>query len=173
MSSCVYIQYKNGTAEMGTKESQELWNSLNASCKPIECFLDNTVVLGDDITQYRVPKRVLEKSGRVLDIVSPKDRFSCCFTKAYRKYHTGTGSLLQTTEPFQDAPICRDMKNLLSLNLRYFTSNEMKRLHGFPESFTFPDEVNENQRAKLVGNSLSVTVVAELLRYLLGWFVCW
>lgn len=170
--SCHYIEYKNGTAEMGTKESQELWNSMNASCAPLSSFLDNEVVLGKDITQYRVPRRVLEKSGRILDIVSPTDHYSCCFTKAYRKYQTGTGSVLQTEEPYQQAPICRDVDNLLKLGLRYFTSSEMKRLHGFPESFGFPDEVNENQRAKLVGNSLSVSVVAELLRYLFQLRVC-
>lgn len=157
---------------MGTKESQELWNSMNANCAPLSSFLDNEVVLGKDITQYRVPRRVLEKSGRILDIVSPTDHYSCCFTKAYRKYQTGTGSVLQTEEPYQQAPICRDVDNLLKLGLRYFTSSEMKRLHGFPESFGFPDEVNENQRAKLVGNSLSVSVVAELLRYLFQSRVC-
>lgn len=146
------IAYKNGTAEMGTKESQELWNELNAKCKPLRDYLDSVLEIGTDITPFLVPDRILQKSGSNLDIVSPDDKFSCCFTKSYRKYHTGTGSLLQTVEPYQKAPIERSIENLRSLRLRYFSGMEMKRIHGFPESFTFPEEMNENQRVKLVGN---------------------
>ena len=142
--NCVNIVYKNGTAEMGTKESQELWNSLNSKCLCISEFLDDETVLGSDISEHLVKRQVLEKSGHSLDIVSPDDKFSCCFTKAYRKYNIGTGSILQTHLPYQSAPIARDVDNLLSLKLRYFTGSEMKRLHGFPETFTFPDSMSES-----------------------------
>ncbi|KAK8800866.1 hypothetical protein WA588_001697 [Blastocystis sp. NMH] len=162
--TCTNIIYKNGTAEMGTKESHELWNSLNSKCRPLRDFLDNPIVLGNDLTPHLVKQSILQKSGNHLDIVTPDDRYSCCFTKAYRKYHTGTGSLLQTATPYQMPPVARDLENLKSLKLRYFTGTEMKRLHGFPEDFGFPDDLPETQRAKL---SLSVTVVAALLEYLL------
>lgn len=151
-SECVNIVYKNGTAEMGTKESQELWMQLNSQCKPLKDFLDDEVRLGRDITPHLLKKTILQKSGRTLDIVTPEDKFSCCFTKAYRKYHTGTGSVLQTCSPYQEPPIARDVENLMTLGLRYFTGSEMKRLHGFPETFTFPDSMSESQQAKLVGN---------------------
>ena len=152
VARCSSIVYKNGTAEMGTKESQDFWNTMNARCKPIRDFLDSILDIGTDVTPYLVPDRVLQKSGKTLDIVSPDDRFSCCFTKSYRKYHTGTGSLLQTAEPYQAAPVERSIDNLRSLRLRYFSGMEMQRIHGFPESFSFPEDMGENQRAKLVGN---------------------
>lgn len=176
--NCVNIVYQNGTAEMGTKESQELWNSLNSQCKCIREFLDNEITLGQDLTPHLLKKQVLQKSGKTLDIVTPDDKYSCCFTKAYRKYHTGTGSVLQTVQPYQEPPVSRDIDNLLSLHLRYFTGSEMKRLHGFPDSFTFPDDMTENQRAKLVGNisflllELSFSSFCRVL--VLQWLLlCW
>ena len=137
---------------MGTKESQELWSSLNSNCKTIQEFLDDEQTMGKNYSSFFLTKETLEKSGNILDIVTPDDKFSCCFTKAYRKFNRGTGSVLQTQTPYQQPPIARDINNLLSLKLRYFTGNEMKRLLGFPESFTFPDSMSEKQRTKLAGN---------------------
>jgi tRNA (cytosine38-C5)-methyltransferase len=50
--------------------------------------------------------------------------------------------------------------------LRYFTPREVANLHSFPPSFAFPSHVTLRQRYALLGNSLSVAVVADLLRYL-------
>ena len=148
--TCVNITYKSGTAEMGTKESHDLWNSLNTKCKPLSEFLDSPMQLGTDLTPFLVKQSVLQKSGPHLDIVTPNDKYSCCFTKAYRKYHRGTGSLLQTTIPYQLPPVSRDLDNLMSLKLRYFTGTEMKRLHGFPEDFGFPDDMPPNGTQKIL-----------------------
>ena len=63
-------------------------------------------------------------------------------------------------------------------SLRYFTPAELLRLHGFPEGFSFGPIagvdaegdgacLTPRQCWKLVGNSVSVVVVAELLRALL------
>jgi hypothetical protein len=54
-----------------------------------------------------------------------------------------------------------------SLGLRYFTPREIANLHSFPQHFTFPPGVSFRQQCALLGNSLSVAVVAHLLRYLL------
>ena len=43
----------------------------------------------------------------------------------------------------------------------------MANLHGFPPHFGFPPEVSTRKQYELLGNSLSVQVVATLLRYLL------
>jgi tRNA (cytosine38-C5)-methyltransferase len=51
--------------------------------------------------------------------------------------------------------------------LRYFTPREVARLHGFPDSFGFPEGTGERQKYQQLGNSLNVLVVARLLRYLL------
>jgi tRNA (cytosine38-C5)-methyltransferase len=51
--------------------------------------------------------------------------------------------------------------------LRYLTPSEIARLHGFPDQLVFPDHVTRLQRYALLGNSLSVDVVARLLEHLL------
>ncbi|CDJ59053.1 DNA methyltransferase 2, putative [Eimeria maxima] len=51
--------------------------------------------------------------------------------------------------------------------IRFFSSRELLRLHGFPESFAFPSSLPFRKRAALVGNSVNVKVVALLLEYLL------
>lgn len=56
---------------------------------------------------------------------------------------------------------------LKQLHLRYFTPREVANLHSFPSSFSFPPHVTTKQQYALLGNSLSVAVVADLLTYLL------
>eukprot|EP00958_Prasinococcus_capsulatus_P000772 scaffold55_cov401-Prasinococcus_capsulatus_cf.AAC.2 len=53
-------------------------------------------------------------------------------------------------------------------SIRYFTPREVANLHAFPKSFSFPSDVSKRQRYALLGNSLSVDVVACLLQYLLS-----
>lgn len=50
------------------------------------------------------------------------------------------------------------------LKLRFFTPKEVARLMSFPEGFTFPESVNEKQQYKLLGNSINVSVVSELIK---------
>ena len=57
--------------------------------------------------------------------------------------------------------------DLRQLGVRYFTPAEVAALHSFPTSFSFPQHVTLRQRYALLGNSLSASVVAALLRYLL------
>ena len=56
---------------------------------------------------------------------------------------------------------------LQQLHLRYFTPREVANLHSFPSTFSFPPHVTIKQQYALLGNSLSVAVVADLLTYLL------
>lgn len=56
---------------------------------------------------------------------------------------------------------------LQRLQLRYFTPREVANLHSFPDSFSFPAHVTRRQQYALLGNSLSVAVVADLLMYML------
>lgn len=64
-------------------------------------------------------------------------------------------------------PIPRDLKHLQSLRLRYFSPREVSLLLGFPRDLEFPGELTPRQMYALLGNSLSVTVVAQLLAHLL------
>ena len=43
----------------------------------------------------------------------------------------------------------------------------MANVHAFPPSFCFPAAMSERHRRRLVGNSLNVLVVAELINFML------
>lgn len=53
------------------------------------------------------------------------------------------------------------------LGIRYFTPIEIARFHSFPADYRFPPSLTVKQCYQLLGNSLSVAVVADLLRYML------
>ena len=50
--------------------------------------------------------------------------------------------------------------------MRYFSPREMLSLHGFPRNFAFPPDLGDRACWRLIGNSLNVVVVAELLHFL-------
>ncbi|KAH9608124.1 hypothetical protein KSS87_001055 [Heliosperma pusillum] len=52
--------------------------------------------------------------------------------------------------------------------LRYFTPREVANLHSFPKEFGFPDHISIRHRYALLGNSLSIAVVAPLIKYLVS-----
>ena len=47
--------------------------------------------------------------------------------------------------------------------IRFFTVKELLALHGYPSGFTFPESYNIRECFCLVGNSVSVDVIAELV----------
>ncbi|XP_019424700.1 PREDICTED: tRNA (cytosine-5-)-methyltransferase isoform X1 [Lupinus angustifolius] len=160
--------------------SQEDGLKLFQSCQPIENFLELkntgndidvesvTSVTGlsndvecDSLDQYYVPSSLVERWGSAMDVVYLDSKRCCCFTKSYYRYVKGTGSLLATVEPKK-----RDKASLKEQRLRYFTPREVANLHSFPEDFEFPEHISLRQRYALLGNSLSIAVVAPLLNYL-------
>lgn len=169
--------------------SQATSDKLLLSCEPICRFLDNSnhqnefsfcddssihreVALEknkdvdeqdiDSFNQYLVPSSLIDRWGSAMDIVYPDSRRCCCFTKSYYRYVKGTGSLLA---PFE-AERMGKAHSLKEQNLRYFTPREVANLHSFPEDFRFPQHIGLRQRYALLGNSLSIAVVAPLLGYL-------
>ncbi|XP_073285341.1 tRNA (cytosine(38)-C(5))-methyltransferase 2 isoform X1 [Primulina huaijiensis] len=163
---------------MVTSEGVELngyWEKLLENCRPIEDFLDLKNCVSDaeeskegkrpfnnHLKQYYVPSALIERWGSAMDIVFPESRRCCCFTKSYFRYVKGTGSLLATVPGM----VKDQISSLQDLSLRYFTPREVANLHSFPEDFKFPPHVSLRQRYALLGNSLSVGVVAQLLCYL-------
>ncbi|RAL44259.1 hypothetical protein DM860_015619 [Cuscuta australis] len=171
-------------------QSQEYWEELLQHCQPIENFLEwkssanecksklfcslaannsenadsddaDNGLDSDFSNEYVVPTSLVDRWGDAMDIVFPYSKRCCCFTKSYYRYVKGTGSLLATKQG--------NIKNKASLKdlcLRYFTPREVANLHSFPADFKFPQHVSLRQRYALFGNSLSVGVVAPLLRYL-------
>ncbi|KAI8927577.1 S-adenosyl-L-methionine-dependent methyltransferase [Entophlyctis helioformis] len=133
-----------------------------------------------DDTPFVVAEQVLLKSaGFRFDLVKPSDRRSACFTKAYGSHHIfASGSFLQTAKLDDEIDVADGPAVVLS-RPRFFTPTEIARLHGFPvdlrvdpasgstaHGFAFPATTKQSQQFKLLGNSLSVDVVAHLLRFL-------
>ena len=69
--------------------------------------------------------------------------------------------------PGRELPDEKSLDELLPLELRFLADREIASLHGFPASFCFPPSVSRKKRYQLLGNSLSVQVVARLLEHLL------
>ncbi|KAJ3113972.1 C-5 cytosine-specific DNA methylase [Physocladia obscura] len=53
-----------------------------------------------------------------------------------------------------------------ALRLRYFSVKEVAWLQGFPEWYSFPETLTQEQGWKLLGNSINVKIVMGLLEYL-------
>ncbi|XP_050230974.1 tRNA (cytosine(38)-C(5))-methyltransferase 2 [Mercurialis annua] len=175
------VAYFDGAVTDGHDQPPENWDKLLQSCEPLESFLEfknssnqlNTEIEFGNLEntyernmstmdQYYVPSNLIERWGSAMDIVYPDSKRCCCFTKSYYRYVKGTGSLLSTIEP----KIKGKTSSLKEQGLRYFTPREVANLHSFPEDFDFPQHISLRQRYALLGNSLSIAVVAPLLCYL-------
>ncbi|XP_069067649.1 tRNA (cytosine(38)-C(5))-methyltransferase [Pleurodeles waltl] len=155
--------------ELERKQSQD----TDVSVCMLEDYLEDNL---QDLSQYLLTSKSLLRYALILDIVKPSCRRSTCFTKGYGHYVEGTGSVLQTAKDveidsafraLETLPEEEKLANLSSLKLRYFTPREIANLHGFPQSFDFPDKVTVRQRYRLLGNSLNVHIVAQLISRLL------
>ncbi|CAG8719051.1 4745_t:CDS:2, partial [Dentiscutata erythropus] len=133
---------------------------------PIEKYLK---IIDDD--RYSIPSKVLLKYGKLfgnLRLISLFNIYGYCH------YVEGTGSILQMNEELDAFQLFRqqlssnDMLASLSLlRLRYFTEQEISQIMGFPKEFLFPDEITLKQRYRVLGNSININVVSELIKYLL------
>ena len=56
---------------------------------------------------------------------------------------------------------------LIPLELRFFTPREIANLMCFPHDFKFPSDLADKHIYKLLGNSVNVLVITNLLRHLL------
>ncbi|XP_061037532.1 tRNA (cytosine(38)-C(5))-methyltransferase isoform X1 [Eubalaena glacialis] len=162
------ILFKLETAgEIDRKHQQD----SDLSVRMLRDFLEDDI----DMNSYFLPPESLLRYALLLDIVQPTSRRSTCFTKGYGRYIEGTGSVLQTTEDVQIENIYKSLTNLsqeekitrlLMLQLRFFTPKEIANLLGFPPEFGFPEKTTVKQRYRLLGNSLNVHVVAQLIKIL-------
>eukprot|EP00058_Branchiostoma_floridae_P007507 XP_002592995.1 hypothetical protein BRAFLDRAFT_275730 [Branchiostoma floridae] len=120
--------------------------------------------------------KLLDRYWKVLDIVTPSSRRSCCFTKAYGHYVEGTGSVLfsqtdiDAKDIFTKVSKSEDQSERLDLlhqlKMRFFSPREVASLHCLPPEFTFPQATTTKQRYRVLGNSLNAHVVAELFKLL-------
>ncbi|TFK91533.1 S-adenosyl-L-methionine-dependent methyltransferase [Polyporus arcularius HHB13444] len=158
--------------------------SVEGEVAELRDFLDEDA--GVDPHPHAIPERVLEKWGRLFDIVLPSARRTCCFTRGYTNLVERAGSVLQmneeldttrTFDAFLEAQRAGDdeaVRLLRPLRLRYFTPTELLRLFAFlphpadtpSDMFTWPADISSKTKYKLIGNSVNVRVVTELINYL-------
>ena len=126
----------------------------------------------EEETDLMVPVDVLTRYSCLLDIVREDSTGCCCFTKAYRHYVEGTGSVIQCDKEeslekaFQEylSTGKKSIESIVKLRLRYFSPTEIAGLLWFPAQFHFPADVTMKQQYQLLGNSLNVYVVSALLK---------
>lgn len=175
----IYARYSSGNSAdcISTHCHVDDINSCSAQARSKEQKLSE--VKNGKFSCFKVPDSLIDRWGDAFDVVNPDSKRCCCFTKSYGRFVKGTGSFLATEKYIENGsehsidqfsePVCSKDKSLLkNLGLRYFTPREIANLHSFPQNFCFPDHVSLKQRYALLGNSLSVAVVASLLRYLLS-----
>lgn len=140
--------------------------------------------------RMHVPDKILSRYAWQFDIVHPESMNSICFTKAYTHYVDGTGSIFcpcakllvqQTFDKLKLDPTLETVNELKKLDLQYFTPLEVAKLMCFPisdddddenvvekcDKFSFPKLTTNRQRYRLLGNSINVYVVSELIKLLL------
>eukprot|EP01063_Lacrimia_lanifica_P013655 TRINITY_DN20282_c0_g1_i1.p1 TRINITY_DN20282_c0_g1~~TRINITY_DN20282_c0_g1_i1.p1 ORF type:complete len:383 (+),score=136.75 TRINITY_DN20282_c0_g1_i1:82-1230(+) len=119
---------------------------------------------------------------RLMDVVFPGSTGSMCFTKGYPRFVEGTGSMLCHGAPdkaavkaaiagrdAQPEPCPAGASALLPLQIRYFAPREIADLMCFPARFRFHPDATLTQQYRLLGNSVCVAVVTDVLEELLKW----
>lgn len=134
-------------------------------------------IIEDNVSdKYLIPDKLLKRAN-IFDICYKDSRRSCCFTKAYTHYVEGTGSVftnesLETVEKYYKQANTHEMgstefvRALKELRLRFFTPKEVSLLMAFPTDYEFPKNISTKQCYRLLGNSVNVKVISELLKIL-------
>ncbi|KAF8640340.1 hypothetical protein AX17_000012 [Amanita inopinata Kibby_2008] len=161
-------------------------DDADTAVNEIRQYMDDD--LGDE-HPFIIPDRVLQKWGRLFDIVLPSSKRTCCFTRGYSQLVERSGSIIQTNEELNTTAIFDEflasqatgdanaVELLRPLKLRYFTPSELLRIFDFEKSttnshgkeerpFQWPDTVTIKNKYRLIGNSVNTRVVMELLNYL-------
>ncbi|XP_067342967.1 tRNA (cytosine(38)-C(5))-methyltransferase isoform X2 [Channa argus] len=161
--------------ETTVEVQRKMKQNNDQSLRMIQDFLEPEMEVNMEL--FLLPPKTLQRYALILDIVRPTCRRSTCFTKGYGRYVEGTGSVLQCcmdTEVhhiYNGLDQCSEaekLEQLSKLKLRYFTPREVSNLMGFPQTFSFPEEIPIKQLYKVLGNSLNVMVVARLLQLLVS-----
>lgn len=153
-------------------------NTLPSITHPMECYpIEDILQENNDLKDFYLPEKVLKKYVKVVDVCYKNSRRSCCFTKGYGRYVEGTGSVFTNLDENQANNIFKQLETLdedsldyfhlvKNLQLRYFTPKEICRLMYFPETYSFPDNITNKQKYMVLGNSINVKIVSELIKLL-------
>jgi len=127
---------------------------LCASLKPLRPIVKSlhvkklTGFLKEPQEPFLLPKDVLEKfkdGFRIIDC-NDENSYSTCFTSSYGKSWMHSGAYLTCKE-----------------DVRLFEPNEIASLMGFGNDFAFPKTLTKRQCYKLIGNSLNVYALKDIL----------
>lgn len=139
--------------------------------KPISNYIET--LSEEELKEYLIKDNVFDKDwANDLPIASALDTVTRCFTAGYaRQLHKSTGSLLllddNRSQPLSQLPLDRSNMLLYKGSLRRFTPSEIAAIFGFPKSMKFPQHLSLQNKYKLIGNSVNVSVISILLQYLL------
>lgn len=101
----------------------------------------------------KLPDQEFKKYGRSLDILEGNENdYAICFTRGYGRSMKAAGSYIRLADG----------------GARHFAPREILNLLGFPENFSFPDEMSLSMRWKLAGNSVSIHCLEHVLLSTLG-----
>lgn len=109
---------------------------------PLSEYLDPSP--GPDLA---VDRESMEKHKEGMSIVAP-DGTTACFARSYGRKILQSGSYMMTGK-----------------TLRRFSPGEIQRFLHLPSRFRFPETMKRLDRYRLLGNSVNVAVVRELLRH--------
>lgn len=167
-------------AELGSKRwsqcasrdtvSSELPKSDNYSHTGRRRVADYLIHEHNSDVSFLVPPEVLSQPwAKDLGVVRPSDMQTHCFTAGYsRIYHRSTGSLLLLDGVHEPVTVTGlDRTRMETYTIRKFSPEELLNIFGFPSTFSFPDSISLENRYKLVGNSVNVSIVERLLECLL------
>ncbi len=114
-------------------------------------FLDPALFEGEIPSEYLIPPEILAKHGpgmRLLDPWNEPETIANTVTGAYGKTWQAAGAYLRLPDG----------------RVRRFTPAELLGLLGFPADFVFPQGTPLRHQYKMIGNSLSVFAMREVLR---------
>eukprot|EP00064_Thunnus_orientalis_P008249 superscaffoldBa00000971_g8272 len=163
MQGC-HVLFKLETAMDAQRKMNQ---NSDLSVRQIQDFLEPKMEV--NMEHYLLPPKTLLRYALILDIVRPACRRSVCFTKGVLK--ACVLCALQMESVFRGLDQYSEeekLQRLLKLKLRYFTPREVANLMGFPQSFSFPEQIHTKQQYRVLGNSLNVVVVARLLQLLVS-----
>ncbi|KDR80763.1 hypothetical protein GALMADRAFT_135876 [Galerina marginata CBS 339.88] len=166
------------------EDNDERLPSSSFIVEEVRMYLDDQAVTSSQ--GFATPDKILEKWGRLFDIVVPSSRRTCCFTRGYTQLVERAGSILQENESLDTTSTFNEflekqskgnpdaVKALHVLKLRYFSPSELLRIFAFDppitesqkSTFVWPNTVSRKTKYKLIGNSVNVKVVQELVEYL-------
>ncbi|KAJ4480347.1 S-adenosyl-L-methionine-dependent methyltransferase [Lentinula lateritia] len=157
---------------------------VDVNITDIQHYLDNEDGSSLYLGAHAVSDRVLEKWGRLFDIAIPSSKRTCCFTRGYTHLVERSGSIIQMN-PELNATQASGQQDAVSilhpLRLRYFTPSELLRIFHFylpsspnddrngstlTDKFFWPESISTKTKYRLIGNSVNVHVVTELINFL-------